>query len=143
MGGRREKERHDQTKRTTIVGCLTVDSYHGYYRCFSNHPRLAKEGDTVQYVYFRLNGNLLFFPYLLVCSLFFFSFFFWDLVDFKLSGLILSSLLASCILGFHQRSCAHDMFAILLCEIVSTTLHVILIFYFIFTIFLTGLGWIM
>ena len=73
----------------------------------------------------------------------FVPFFFWDLVDFKLSGLILSSLLASCILGFHQRSCAHNMFAILLCEIVSTTLHVILIFYFIFTIFLTGLGWIM
>ena len=73
----------------------------------------------------------------------FVPFFFWDLVDFKLSGLILSSLLASCILGFHQRSCAHNMFAILLCEIVSTTLHVILIFYFIFTIFLTGLAWIM
>ena len=35
----------------------------------------------------------------------------WDLVDFKLGGLILSSLLASCILGFHRRSCVHDMFA--------------------------------
>ena len=41
----------------------------------------------------------------------FVPFFFWDLVDFKLSGLILSSLLASCILGFHRRSCVHDMFA--------------------------------
>ena len=38
------------------------------------------------------------------------SLFCWDLVAFKLGGLILISLLASCILGFHERSCAHDMF---------------------------------
>ena len=66
----------------------------------------------------------------------------WDLVDFKLGGLILSSLLASCILGFHQRSCLHDMFANIA---LRNSVHYIeyhFDFYISFTIFLTGLAWI-
>ena len=66
----------------------------------------------------------------------------WDLVDFKLGGLILSSLLASCILGFHQRSCLHDMFANIALRNRVHYIEYHFDFYFIFTIFLTGLAWI-